>query len=326
MQIKTGDLRKALNTVWPGLDKDEIVFFTGQYLVTGNDQIIVHCPFVTDFTGGVNAGDLLKQLDVVSLPDVTIAAQGKQLLIDAGNVSGGLKIANADQEIPFALPENCVWEKLPNDYKEALKLCSFSASTDPSLGLLTCLNINSRNVLSSDNFRVSKYTFTKPVKNTYLLPLPVITKLLKFDPVRVCQDKSFVHFELADLAIFSCRKAVGDYPKVMDLFAVTGETFELPKELRDAVDSVEFMADNENPFERFVTIETVDGKLRCGAENDRGWTNFVLDQTLDRDVKFRINPAFLFEILDKVTTITLGPDKALFETGKFKHVMALPES
>jgi len=124
--------------------------------------------------------------------------------------------------------------------------------------------------------------------------------------------------------VFSCRKAVGDYPNVNALFAVTGETFELPKELRIAVKSVEFLADNDNPFERFVTIETADGKLRCGAENDRGWTNFVLDQTLDRDVKFRINPAFLFEILDKVTKITLGPDKALFQTDKFKHVMALP--
>jgi hypothetical protein len=325
MQIKTEDLQKALKTIQPGIEKGGTVFFNGKYLVAGNDQIIVHCPLETDFTGGVNYDDLNKLIGAINIADIELINQENQLLIDAGNVAGGLKVVNPDEDIPFALPENCEWETLPADFNEALTLCSFSASTDPSLGLLTCLKVDKKNIISSDNFRVSKYTFTKPIKNTFMLSLTVINSLLKFNPVKVCQDISFAHFELDNGAMFSCRKAVGEYPNVNNLFNVTGETFELPKELRTAVKSVEFLADNENVYERFVTIETVDGKLRCGSENSRGWTNFVLDQTIDRDIKFRINPAFLYEILDKVTEITLGLDKALFKTDKFIHVMALPE-
>ena len=324
MQIKTEDLKKALDTIKPGMDKDQFVFFNGEYLIAGNDQIIVYCPFNTEFTGGVNYNDLNKLVNSISVPEITVVSQNNKLLIGANNIASGLKMTDANQEIPFSLPEGCEWEKLPNDFKEALSLCSFSASTDQSMGLLTCLKIDKKNVISSDNFRVSKYTFTKPVKNTYIITLSAVNNLLRFNPINVRVDNSFVHFESDNGAIFSCRKAKGDYPKVSDLFKVDGKTFELPKELRTAVKSVDFLADNENPFERFVTVETVDGKLRCGAENDRGWSYFDIDQ-MDSVVKFRINPVFLFDILDKVTVITLGTDKALFERDKFIHVMTLPE-
>jgi hypothetical protein len=84
------------------------------------------------------------------------------------------------------------------------------------------------------------------------------------------------------------------------------------------------MSDKENPYDSFVTVFTEENQLKVNAENERGWSSYIVGD-FDKDIKFKVNPAFLYEIMDKVGTITLGTNKALFETDNFKHVMALPE-
>jgi DNA polymerase III sliding clamp (beta) subunit (PCNA family) len=164
------------------------------------------------------------------------------------------------------------------------------------------------------------------MKNSYLLPLSTVKKLIKVNPVKVCQDDAYVHFECDNGSLFSCRKASGKYPSVSNLFEVgDGLPFILPKELKEAAKAVEFLADNEDVYDRFVTVEAHNGKMRCGAENDRGWTDVILDIEVAGVLKFKINPVFLYEILGMTTAMTLGREKALFETDNFKHVMVLPE-
>lgn len=322
MDIKTGEVNDALNTILPGLEKGGFVYFTGDNLVAGNDQLIVHSPLKTDFVGGVNADDFIKLMKSIEMTDMAMEKVNNDLVIDSGNVAGGLHMV--DLGTSFSLPEDCEWEKLPKDFVGALKLCAFSASNDQTMGLLTCINVAGKKVYSSDNFRASKYTFQEELANSFMVTKSIIG-LVKFEPVMVCQDNSFVHFKLAKGGVFSCRKAVGSYPDVDELFEVTGDNFVLPVELKDAVKSVEFLADNENPFDRFVTIKSEDGRLTVHAENERGWTIHALEGDFSHDVNFKINPIFLHEILKTTTELTLGSDKALFETDNFKHVMALPE-
>lgn len=327
MIIKTEEFKKILKTLKPALKDESMLVCDTESLILGIESVVIRYPFRFDKSFSVKANDIYEFFDSLKGGDtdidINIDSENRLSFSNNKNTEAGFSIVDFDMSVYPLSPQK--YNTLPKEFIDALRLCSFSAATDSTLGLLTCLNVTKGAIYSSDNFRVSKYVFAKPIKDEFLISLSVAKNLLKFTPVKLATDDNWLHFMLDSGAIFSCRKAMGTYPGVEDLLAVESENrFELPKELATAVKSVEFMSDSENVYERFVTVTMEKDKIVVSAENERGYVDFLINGEFP-EFTFKIHPVFLYEILEKVNTITIGEDKALFEIDNFKHVMALPE-
>ena len=117
-----------------------------------------------------------------------------------------------------------------------------------------------------------------------------------------------------------------EYPDCLPFFELEGGSrLRMPKGLKGAVDSVTFFAEGDTDFDKKITVSFKEDSVFCTGEGRNGWIEKKVPINYRRkDVSFVINPIFFSQILDNVTSVTLTKEKALFKSGNFKHVIALP--
>jgi len=335
MKLDKHDLLRVLTRVKPGIAKKGIVeqfthfIFTGKEIVTYNDDISICHPFETDFKCSVKAEDLFKILSGIKNDVVDIILEEGRMSINTAKTRAGLATTtegDAEEHIELLDLGSLTWSNCPPDLAKGLFLCMFSASSDMTQGVLTCVYVNGNKVSSSDEVRVSEYTLKKKTDLNVLIPARNITELLCFDTKHYCISNSWIHFKTEDNVVFSSRIVVGDFEEdCSQYFAVEGEEVNLPTDFKDMIESVAFMTEGEIDMDKTVNLKIKDKKILCKAEKQTGWIEKELDFEFDHNITIKINPLFLTQILDKATTLRVGSDSALFVSDSFKHVIALPE-
>jgi len=342
MRVKTEDLRRALLAVKPGLAKREIVeqttyfIFTGERVVTYNDRVCISYPFSTDFRCSVVAKELFDVLSDIEEEFLVMEFRDKMLRFSARKARFGLQ-ALEENALEPAIEQLAVWDKsriwrrLPKDFTQGLFLCLFSTSTDMTHKYLTCLYICSDRVFSSDNIRISRYEFVGRVRSSFLLPLSSARDLVKYDVRFISLDDAWVHFKTADEAVFSSRLYLSDVPFPEEVMTshlvVQGLTFILPEKLGRVVQEMLVAVEGKEEIEKEIQVAVSKGVITCRGEfvQGKGWLEKDVDfpEYKGGDISFSIQPVFFSQILTKTTTMTLADDRALFESGPFKHVMLL---
>jgi len=215
---------------------------------------------------------------------------------------------------------------LPADFVKGLFLCMFSASSDMTKGILTCVHIDGKKVNSSDEVRISEYTMETAIDKEVLIPARNVVELVSFDIKDYCINENWAHFKTSEGVIFSSRIMAGDYEKDFSPFLdVDAEAFELPEGFKDIIESITFMTEGDVNIDKVVNLQIKDKKIICRAEKEIGWIEKEVEFNFDHNVTIQINPNFLSQVLEKATKLKAGEDRALFESGNFKHVIALPE-
>lgn len=336
MKITKSEILNVLQKVKPALAKKDIVeqfthfIFTGEEVMTFNDEICISHPFKTDFKCSARAEDLYKALNGIKETEVDISVKDDQLIIKSGKTKAGMStsVERKAEELIAALELESLaqsWITIadPEEFCKGAFLSMFSASSDMTQGVLTCVCIEGDRMVSSDEIRISFFQMDKPTELKVLIPARNVAELVKFPVTEYVLTDTWCHFRTEDNIIFSTRILAGDYPDLSDFFEVEGKQIALPKELKDTVDSIAFMTEDKLLIDRHVDIKVEDGKISCRAEKDIGWIEKDIDFEAEDKAHFTINPNFLSQILDKATTLTIGDSAALFLSDKFRHVISL---
>lgn len=340
MKIKRDDFLAVLAAVKPGLAKRDIIeqadhfIFTGNAVVTYNDYIHISHPFKTDFKCTVDADKLYKVLVGIKEDSIDVGIEKNELKVSTKRTKSGLasfkegKILDYISDLGLGGKER-KWRKLPDDFVKAVFLCMFSVSRDMTHGILTCIRVSGKNVVGSDDLRISWYSLNEEISKELFIPVQSAIELVKFPITEYAVSTvdgvtSWLHFRTGDGVTFSTRTMAGKYPDVEPHFDVEGKKLSLPKELQVGVKYVSVMTEGVIDIDRKIKIDVEKNVITCRGDSSIGWVSRSFETEYDgKEFSFFINPLFLSQVLDKSTKVTVGKQSAKFVSGRFRHVMVL---
>lgn len=334
--VNRNDLLSILSSIKPALAKRDIIpqaqhfIFANNEVFAYNDELFISHPFDTGLECSVRADEFYKILQRMSVDKLELTVDDGQLKIKAGKTRAALAIESdgtifsmvASLDLP-----NIQWTPLAKGFIAGVDLCMNSASEDASQGALTCVAIRGSQLYSTDDARISWFAMESSMAD-FLLSARAAKHLVKFDVIEYCATDSWVHFQTKDAVVFSCRQIAAEFPDVEEFFEGEGSRIKLPAALRDTVERVGVMADGDIEIDRKITVCFETDKVICkGDKKGVGWIEEDIDTNYKQaPIQFAINPGFFHQILEQSTIMKLMEGKALFTSGSFKHLIALPIS
>ena len=207
-----------------------------------------------------------------------------------------------------------------------------AASGDPSYGIFNGVNIDGRDILACDNFRISYYIMDSAIKGSFVLPFKSASYLIKseLNPSKIFIEKNWVHF-LADKEgiILSSVLLEGEYPVEAVKGKLSAEDWSmdfisLPKKIGKMIDRAKVLSFKLDSNLAFVTIEIKSDKITVTSKREFGEYLEAIDGIkIKKPISFKASPDFLNAIL-KITNkfkISEVSDSLLFSTNKFKHLV-----
>ncbi len=342
MKFNREQLLEILTKLRPGLAKRETVeqathfIFTGEEVVTFNDQICIHYPLKTDFEFSVKADEFHKIISTLPDKNIKLDLDKDVLKLKTQTTKAGLSIMVDESHqvtslISILLDGMGEWKELPKNFTQGLFLCLFSASTDAQKGALVCISVDSRIIQSCDNYRASSFFTDDTIEiDPFLIHARDAAELVKFPGIDKHNiTENWAHFKNKDGVMFSARKFWDDYVDISEIFDYKVDDVQeikLPKALKEVVDSCAIMAkETERDADRYIKVSFKEGWITCFSQKSSGWIEKTLEVDYDGDpIEFNINPSFFSEILEKVTTMYYtGEPKVIFESDNFVHTLAL---
>ena len=339
MKIKRTEILKALKAVKPGLANNSIikqmeyVMFTGQDLITYNEQISIIYPFETDFEAAVNYNDLYKIVSKIKKAEINLTLDENELLLTAEKTKAGLVIMDTEdidshlKGLRQQLPDesDLEWKAIPDDFIKGALLCIPAAAADKTQGVFTCLSVDGVDLVCSDNQRISWYTLQEDIGTEFFISSSSIKELAVMKIKQFCVSESWVHFLLDSDVIFSTRLIKPENGESLNYFLdlfddFTGTTVELPDGLKEVVESAAVMAEDDAAKNMRITLRQ--GELLCETRKNRGWFEKPIDMDYDEEpITFQVSATFLQQILNLPLKMTAREDRSLFESGSFKHLL-----
>lgn len=334
MKVKRDDFSSLLKKIHRGIAENDIVeqmshvFFTGERIIAYGSEYFTSSPFITDFKCSVTSGDLYAIVDRLE-GDISLTLKEKELLISTGKGRAGLPIHD-DLSIldGLLLPPDTpmLWNNLPDDFLEGIKISIFSASKDFTQEILTCIHAEGDSLFASDDLRISWYKMKGKIQDTLDLPAGSVQKMIQVPVTSYLVNSPWICFKTDDNFIFGMKKYMGEYPEVKHFFKVTGEGITLPKILPKVISDVSVIIDGVFTIDKRLEVEIQPETIICRTSSGKGWfeKETAYESNLPHTIKFLVNPVFFLQVLEKCTTVTLGKESILFSSPKFKHVLALP--
>lgn len=325
MKVKRQDLLGALDKVKVGLSDKAIIeqtdhfIFADNYVRTYNDQIAISHPFTFGFDFAIKAGEFHKLLSKLTGEEIDFQMSDGQLNFVSGKSKGQIVISSEIKCPDMLVDDTKKWQKLPKDFSEGLRFCSFSADKNMLMQELTCLWINGDNIVSSDNWRATKYNMESKIKNAFLLPASVAEKLWKYSPSQYILEDAWAHFKNEEI-IFSCRIVAGKFPEGIS-FDVQGDSVLLPSGLSESIDRARVLiTKNEDDL---ITLSVKDGKIFCKGEGVLGWIEEEHFIRCRKSFEIKVAPEALIEILSRTDKMVVSENKLYFSGDKFEHIICV---
>ncbi len=351
MKLNRNELLKAIAVVKPGIASKEIIqqmvhiIFMGDYIASYNDNISVIAPFKTDFKTSVHGEEFYKAIDIVNEEEVDISIDKALLKIKSKRTKAGMStIVGENEKVEERITDLIArtnakrfWKTLPEDFLAGVSLCMFCTDKDMTRGVTTCIAVKGGELFSTDNFRASKYVMKNKMDDMFIPSISAL-HLVKYNVTKYGTSEGWIHFKTEDGILFNCKTMIGVYPfeSMMDFFREPSDEIILPKELQEAMKAASAFAEGEVDIAKSVEITIEKNILTCRSEKDRGWIEkeIVLEKPVRKKLLFYINPIFLDQILNRTTSFFIAsrkedpeeplPDKAIFTSENFQHVIALP--
>lgn len=329
MEIKKTELLEALSKVKPALSNKAIIeqtdhfIFDNDFVRTYNDEIAISYPFKSGIKAAVKASEFYKLVSKIDKEKIDLSSDGPNINISVSDKEKGRIISQTEIICPAVEISSRRWMPLPKEFTAGIRLCSFSADKNMLMRELTCLFIKDEFIVSSDNFRATKYIMTGKFPVPILLPATIATELSKYDAEKYIIEDSWIHFKNKEEIIFSSRIVLGEYPEqVFDLFNPEGDKVEIPKDLKSGVDKAGVFVEGINSDD-LICLEAKDGTMTCRGEGTLGEWNSDYEIKYKKEFKAKVSSEALKEILSYTSDMTVSEDKLYFKADNFEHVICL---
>lgn len=325
--------------------KDGLVQFDGDWVRIFDEGLRVAYPWSTGLTCAVRVDGLYEGLEKMrGNVKLSLLAEGWLGLTDASTKLTLRPDKVSEKKLKElnefkADLEGAKWFPVPKGFADGLRLSMMSSLKDSRLGKISGVAFMGKNIVSTDNFRVSHYQMESGIiDELFRLRLSSVERLVKLrkDFESVSINKSWLSLKSKDGMVISVRiLSAAEYPidKVLESFEQFDaiETQEFPEELKNAIERVEVMADESNEdFKTLITIRK-DGDhlvVSGGKWSGQAETKILWDD--DLPVPIVASPSFLKRILAitrkfKILHMEDNSCRILFEIQNFRHLILTAE-
>lgn len=333
MKIDREILLKALDTCKPAIAAKEMITqstcfaFTGEHIVSYDDQLAIQVPFKTEFVGAVSANELHGLVSRAKGEFVEFEIEDEVLTVKSGRARAGIPFQDAVLLPLEEIVHDAKFAKLPSDFVMALMFCSPVVSRDFSKQLLTCVHISTSLAEASDSFRLAQHTFSSDGKIThdFLIPGNACREIIKFNPSTYAVHGGWAHFKNATSAVISCRIFSEKYPNTANVLKMQEtQDVEFPDEADDMIERASAFFKEDNDRDEQILLSFSKGKMEMSCQSVRGWfkENARVEYTGD-PVVLAITPSFLKGILKDSKHAVIDPTKMLFAENNWKYLTLL---
>jgi DNA polymerase III sliding clamp (beta) subunit (PCNA family) len=337
MEVQRENLLNALLAVKGGLASKEIMeqstsfIFQGGKVSTFNDEVAIRHPVDLDITAAVPSEKLLDYLTRCKAETVEVEVEGNEMKIHSGRSRAGFSICPEIKLDMSEIGNPIKWKAIPEDLVEAIQFALFSASTDMTKAILTCVHIKDDFVESCDDFRLTKRTMKSSMVDgdELLIPATSAQKLIKFDVKKYSVTKGWAHFKSSNGATLSCHAFNQEYPDTSELLEMEGEKITLPKRMSEMVERARIFSNAAFAQDEKVTISIGDGALEIEGRSEQGWCTERAKMEYDgKPKRFQVHPDFLAQMLSLLNEIVIGDPsdenaKIKLEGENFVHVVSM---
>lgn len=333
MRVKREDLLGQLESVKPGLSPKEIIeqsscfVFSDGNVCTYNGEIA--CRHETDLkiTGAVQAGPLLQLLHRLDVDTLDLNVDGGELLITKGSHSSGIRMEE-NILLPFDKVETPKkWNKLPDDFSDAVETVAYCAGKDESKYTTTCIHVHPEYIEAFDNYQLAKYRLDTGVTEECLVRAEAMNHILNLSVTQVAETRNWIHFKNGNGLVLSSLRSFEDYFDLSKMFKVKeGTAMNLPKGIGEAADKAQIFSqeDKDNNQVKVTITPKNGGKMWIKGMGASGWYKKVLRVSYSGEpVKFLIAPHLLIKLIERYNDCHITSNRLMVKGGKFKYVACL---
>lgn len=329
LRIKREELLQQLEAVQPGISKREIIeqsscfIFKDGQVITYNDEVA--CRYKTDLgvEGAVQSEQFLTMLNKLKEEELEVVQENGEIILVGKGRKAGFRM-EADITLPVhkvETPEE--WHPLHEDFTDAINIVQQCAGRDESRFTLTCVHLHPKWVEACDNEQLSRYRIKTSLSASTLVKQQSLKHIVTLGMTEISETQAWLHFRNSAGLVLSCRRYVEDYPDLTPLLEVKGAAAVLPKGLAEAADRAEVFSGEDDDNNK-VTVELRTGKCRIRGEGANGWYSETKPLKYSGvDLKFRIAPKLLAEIVRRHNECELNIGKLKVDGGKFVYVSCL---
>lgn len=335
LDVNRKELINAIKIVLPGTNHTVgepcWILFDSSWLRTFNDDLSFSYWVETGVTGVVSAKDLHKVLTKMKGESIQIISDTKSISLTDSRTTLRLTqfpedaVEKLKNKIVSLETEGLNWQPVPKGFVEGLPSCLFKEGKDSPYGKLYGVVFVGRNIIATDNYRISRYQMESSISNKpFRLSTRDLSKLNKeFEYVAIKGD--WFHLKSKDNLIASVRMMpIRDYPldDVMKIFDEVGsgddsEIYKFPEDLKKSIELTTILAgigEDELNFSTQISLWRegayllVKGRNNVGEVVDRiPWSEGVLPE----GVQMQMSPLFLKKVLPITRCFKLAPTRNL---------------
>ena len=329
MKINRQELLDQVVSVRPGLSQREVieqsscVVFQDQRIITFNDEVACSRKSILDIKAAVVAEPFIQLLSRLKEETIEVIIEGEELRIKAGKKKAGIRMESEILLPVESLEKPEKWNKLPKDFGDAVYLVSRCAGKKESEFVMTCVHLHPKWIEASDNYQAGRYNIQMGIDTSFLIRSESLGMVESLDMRKFSQTKNWIHFKNSSGLILSFRKYLDKYPEISKVMKKKGTPLTLPKGIKDSVENAQIFSD-ENAEDKKIQIQLKGKILRLKADGASGWYEEPLKISYaGSELSFRIDPKLLISLTEKSSQSTVGTDRMIVQTGKFRYVTVL---
>lgn len=298
-------------------DEEGIYAFNGDFFIA--------TIFKTDLFGAVEGDIFFKLINKLGANKITIEVDKNDLVITKGRSEA--KIAfDTEVKCPINL-EIKGWKKLPEDFLEAVNICSYTTGSDYTDMRTVCIHVKDKYAESSDVYRITVFEMKSAIEDELFIPNEILPFFNKSKPVKYSISDNWIYYEDLDGTIIAHRQPSFDenYPDLQGKIASLGEfhEIELPEKLYESLDKSTIFLEGKFDGDKFVSIACEDGNLTLESKNIGKCYKDEMRISFKDKISFEVNPNFLMQIMEKKSIVHVNKAIIKIDTANCVYVAAL---
>lgn len=326
MKVNRKRCLRELEAVAPGLSEGEGVeqsdcfVFQDGTVRTFNDEMFCLGGTSIAVDGAVRAKPLLKLFGRLTEDEVDVAVKDGTFVVKVRSRRAGIAM-----EEKITLPVNAVekpkgWKPLHEEFVGAVDVARRCVSKDADWPVFGCVHIHPDHVEACDNAQAVRYPLATGVAEPVLVRGDSLAHVVAIAAVEFSETEAWMHFRNADGLVVSCRRNLGRYKDLGEIFGARGASITLPSAVSATVGLAEIFSSADDGL---VSVELRRGKMRLESRDDSGWFREIGRVEYDGPrIGFLVMPKLFAEVLARGGACELAGGMLRVDGGKFTYVVS----
>ena len=246
MQINAKELLSLLSLLEMGVDSKGQLESSGCY-VFSKDRVFTYreeivcsydMPSGCSLNGAIPAAPLLKVLKNAGDSEIDMSMDGNQLVIKSENGKSTI-FCNAETPTDFLddFEEPETWNPITEEFIAAVKMVVSCASKTSDRIITRCVHLHPEWIECCDNVQACRYGIGTGFDQPVLVFAQTLYDVLSLPVVKECSlTEHWLHFRDGVGNRHSCRRVLGKFFDLTELFAIRGEKVRAPSELLSVIE------------------------------------------------------------------------------------------